>query len=283
MKKILVAIDFSDCSLNALEHAITIANKADAGIELMYVIRPDSSKEIFTEGAKTVSSMAKEKFDGLIEKYQPLLGNNKLTYLVKEGKVYHEIVKEAEGKEVFLVMAGTHGASGFEEFWIGSNANRIISASPCPVITIRAGIDVKRPLNKILLPIDSTVETRQKTNFTGYLAKAHNAEIYILSLYSSRVKEIRKNVDLYAKQVALHFEEEGITYHMEQAEADNISDKMIEFANKIDANLISIMTEQETTTSNLWMGPYAHQTVNHSPVPVLSIHSKDLLASGAGF
>ncbi len=61
MKQILVAIDFSDCSLNALEHAITIAEKAEAGVELMYVIKPDSSREMFTEGPNTVSSMVKDK------------------------------------------------------------------------------------------------------------------------------------------------------------------------------------------------------------------------------
>jgi nucleotide-binding universal stress UspA family protein len=58
---------------------------------------------------------------------------------------------------------------------------------------------------------------------------------------------------------------------------------MIEMAKKLDANLISIMTEQETRTSNLWMGPFAHQTVNHSPIPVLSIHPKEVHATGQGF
>ena len=59
MKKILVAIDFSDCSLNALEHAITIANKAEAGVEMMFVIKPDSSREMFTEGPQTLSSWSR--------------------------------------------------------------------------------------------------------------------------------------------------------------------------------------------------------------------------------
>ena len=283
MSKIIVAIDFSVCSMNALQHALSIAQKCMKDLILVWVQKPVSEKDKFDKPLKDPVKDVEKQFQELVSKYQPELPNNKISFKIRTGKVYREITAEAKETHAMLVVAGTHGASGFEEFWIGSNANRIITASPCPVITIRAGIDVKRPLNRILLPIDSTVETRQKTNFTGYLAKAHNAEIYILSLYSSRVKEIRKDVDLYAKQVALHFEEEGITYHMEHAEADNISDKMIEFAKKIDANLISIMTEQETTTSNLWMGPYAHQTVNHSPVPVLSIHSKDLLASGAGF
>ena len=61
-------------------------------------------------------------------------------------------------------------------------------------------------------------------------------------------------------------------YKEEFIETDHITEATIEYANKVNANLISIMTEQETKTSNLWLGPYASQMVNHSPVPVLSIH-----------
>ena len=190
MKMILVAVDFSECSINALEHGITIANKADAGIEMMFVVKPDSSKDIFTEGAQTLSAMVKDKFEELVEKYQPKLGKNKLTYLVKQGKVYQEIISEADKKEVFLVIAGTHGSSGFEEFWMGSNANRIVSALRKPVITIRGGVSISRDLEKIILPLDSTPETRQKVPFTAYMAKIFNAEVHILRVYTSNVEAV---------------------------------------------------------------------------------------------
>ncbi|HOX77549.1 MAG TPA: universal stress protein [Bacteroidales bacterium] len=279
MKKILVAIDFSECSINALEHAITIARKADAGIEMIFVIRPDSSREMFTEGPQTMSAMVKDKFDELVEKYQPLMGKNKLEYLIKEGKVYHEIVKEADKKEIFLVMAGTHGSSGFEEFWMGSNANRIVSAIKKPVITIRGGVSINRHLEKIILPLDSTPETRQKVPFTAYMARIFDAEVHVLRVYTSSVKAVIRKVDSYAEQVVKHLEEDNIKYVLESVEADNISDSTIEYALKVNANLISIMTEQETAAKNLLLGPYAQQMVNHSPIPVLSIHPKELLVA----
>ena len=58
-----------------------------------------------------------------------------------------------------------------------------------------------------------------------------------------------------------------------------ITDATIEYALKVDANLISIMTEQEKTTKNLWLGAYAQQMVNHSPIPVMSIHSIEYMRS----
>jgi nucleotide-binding universal stress UspA family protein len=279
MKKILVAIDFSDCSINALEHAITIANKAESDVEMIFVIKPDSSREMFTEGPQTLSVMIRDRFDELVEKYHHRMGKNKLAYLITEGKVYSEIVKEADKKDYFLVVAGTHGSSGFEEFWMGSNANRIVSAIKKPVITIRGGVNIKRHLEKIVLPLDSTPETRQKVPFTAYMAKIFNAEVHILRVYTSNVKAVIRKVDSYSEQVVKHLEEENIKYVLESVHADNLTDSTIEYALRINANLISIMTEQEITAKNLLLGPYAQQMVNHSPIPVLSIHPKELLVA----
>jgi nucleotide-binding universal stress UspA family protein len=223
--------------------------------------------------------MVKDKFDEMIEKYQPMMGTNKLTYLIREGKVYHEIVNEADKKEIFLVMAGTHGSSGFEEFWIGSNANRIVSALRKPVITIRGGVSINRNLEKIVLPLDSTPETRQKVPFTAYMAKIFDAEVHILKVYTSKVLAIVRRIDSYADQVVKHLQEENIRYVIESVQSDNLTDSTIEYALKVNANLISVMTEQEISAKNLLLGPYAQQMVNHSPIPVLSIHPKDLLVS----
>jgi len=221
--------------------------------------------------------MVKDKFDELVEKYQPKMENNKIGFMIREGKVYQEIVKEADKKDFFLVIAGTHGSSGFEEFWIGSNAYRIVSALRKPVITIRGGVNINRDLQKIVLPLDSTPETRQKVPFSGYMAKIFNAEVHILRVYTSSVTAVVRKIDSYAEQVVKHLEEENIKYVLESVHADNLTDSTIEYALKVKANLISIMTEQETATKNLLLGPYAQQMVNHSPVPVLSIHPKELL------
>jgi len=282
MSKIIVAIDFSDCSINAFLHALSIAQKCQSDLMLVWVGKSASDKDKFDE-PRDPSREVIVQFEELIKKYKPELPHNKIEYKIRTGKVYKEIADEARESDALLVVTGTHGATIFVEFWIGSNANRIVSLSPCPVITIRGGIDILRPLKKIVLPIDSSMETRQKATFTAYIAKQHEAEVYILSLYTSKVKAMRQNVDLYSQQVATYMDEKGIRNNIESVVADNISDAMIDYAKKVDANLISMMTQQETNTINLWMGPYAQQTVNRSPIPVLSIHPMNTLAAGSGF
>jgi nucleotide-binding universal stress UspA family protein len=281
MNKIVVAIDFSDCSINAFLHALSIADHCNGELILVWVQKSAGDKEKFVEKTKDVTSDVKVAFEDLIAKYQPEHPKVKITWKIRTGKVYKEVTDEAKAVKAMLVVTGTHGASGFEAFWIGSNANKIVSASSCPVITIRGGINIMRPLTKIVTPIDSSDETRQKATFTAIMANFHNAEVYVVKLYTSKIKDIRRNVDRYAEQVIQHFEEEGVRYHVDQTECENISDATIAYAKGIDANLIVVMTSQEA--ASIFMSPYAHQIVNHSPIPVLSIHPKQTLAAGQAF
>lgn len=276
-KLILTGIDFSDCSINALEHAVSIAAKANADLTMVWVNRPVSGKEIYQINQEDIVSEAIKRFEQLVKKYQPLLPEGKINFLVRKGKVYQEIVAAADETDAFLIVIGTHGSSGFEEFWIGSNANRIVTATSRPIITIRGGVDISRTIRKIVMPIDSTVESRQKVPLTALIAKYFNAEIFVLAMNTSTFESVREMVKEYVCQVERYLTENEVNYTIQEIEADNITDITIEYAVKIGANLISIMDEQETSTANLWLGPYAQQMVNHSPVPVLCVHAKDLV------
>ena len=272
-KVILVGIDFSDCSINALEHAITIARKAKAGIAMVWINHLDYSKEIFSVEPQNLEKEVTNRFEEIVKKYKYHLHGEKIEYHIRKGKVYKEMCLVANEIDAFLVVIGTHGSSGFEEFWIGSNANRMVSACSRPIITIRGGIDIGTDLKKIVLPLDSTKITRQKLPLTALLAKYFNSEIHIIGLFTTTSDDIRYRVRNYVTQAEEYLDENKIRYKSSFLDADNITEETINYASKIGANLISVMTEQETSTSNLIFGPYASQMVNHSPIPVLSIHA----------
>lgn len=277
-KTILVGIDFSDCSINALEHAVNIAQKGTADVVMVWVNKPDNTQNIYDIPNTDVLAQAGKRLEKLVETHQPKLSQGKLSFITRSGKVYQEIVAAAEELDVFLIVIGTHGSSGFEEFWIGSNANRIVSATERPIITIRGGVDIKRTISKIVMPIDSTLETRQKVPITALLAKYYDAEIHILATHITSVEDVRQRIRDYIAQVERYLKENYIRYVVAEVDAGNITDATIEYATGIGANLISIMDEQEKTASNIWLGPYAQQMVNHSPIPVLVVHAQDYVA-----
>jgi len=269
-KKIIVGIDFSNCSVNALEHAISIAKRAKANITMVWVNHLDYSKEIFSVEPKQLLKEVKERLDDMVTKYS--VGGLEIDYIIRKGKVYKEICDAGTELDAFLIIVGTHGSSGFEEFWIGSNANRIVSSSKIPTITIRGGIDVGRDLKRIVMPFDSTKVTRQKMPITALLAGYFNSEVHLLGLFTSSLDDIRFRIRNYISQAEEYLAENNIKYQTTYIEVHNITEATLNYANSIDANLISIMTEQETSTANIWLGPYAAQMVNHSAMPVLSVH-----------
>lgn len=276
-KEILVAVDFSKCSIKALEFAISIANGVDANVMMVYVDKPQSTESVYSKRGLEHQTKLIAMFDKIVKQHKPSLVNGRLEYKIRKGKIYGEMANQAKYGDSFLLVAGTHGVSGFEEFWIGSNAFRFVTSAPCPVITIReAFIWNRKHITKIILPIDSSIETRQKVPFTTDLAKAFNAEIHILGVYATKVKDVIGVMEGYAYQAMEYIREKGVQCHYKKFYCDNITNGAINYAKEIKAELISIMTEHEGSSKSIWLGTYAQQMVNHSPVPVLSIHSKDI-------
>ena len=271
MKKvIIVGMDFSEGSINALNFAVKIANYTDSNIMLLWVDKKKNAGTVYSN-AFDPRLEAKNRFEDLIEEFSPRLKSGKFLYKIRNGKVHKEIVNQAKYHDAFLIIAGSHGTSGFEEFWIGSNANRVVSSCDQPVITIRGGNDIGTDLKIIVIPIDSTNITRQKLPITALLAKYFDSEVHIIGLKTSTVKDIRFLVEKYVLQAEEYFRDNGIKYTSKLIDTDNITKETLKYAEDVNANLISIMTEQETTTANLFLGPYASQMVNHSKIPVLSI------------
>ncbi len=273
MKQILVAFDFSKNAHKALDYALLFANKTGANLNLVWVDNtstPDNELNI----QQDLRIETKKYFDDIIYKYQPLMKNGNLDVVLRKGKVYNEIAMVARKTEADLVFAGTHGVSGFEQYWIGSNAYRIVTCSPCPVITIRSEYNFDNGINRILLPLDSTAETHHKLPFACKLATYFNAEIHLLILYTSNLTVIRNRMKSHAEKAMACFDEKGIKYRTREMEVDQIVSSVLAYANEVRADMISIMTEQTTTTASKFLGPYAQQLINNSLLPVLSLQSK---------
>lgn len=275
-KTILAAVDFSKGSLRALKYAISIANKIDANVLMCWVLKPDNDS-IFVNSSDKLIAEAKKRFDELVKKHEKDLKNGKLEYKIRKGKVHVEIANQAKYSDVSMIIAGTHGISGFEEHWLGSNARRIVTSAPCPVLTMRYDYCHTNKIKKMALPIDVTISSRQKVPLATELAKIFDAEIHVIATANSKAD--KRAVSKYCEQVHKYLKDNGIKY--KKAETNKKPSEIIEYAQSADINLIVIMTEQEPSTISLLLGASAEQVVTHSPIPVLSVHTKELYSTTA--
>jgi nucleotide-binding universal stress UspA family protein len=279
MDTIIVAIDFSKTSIHALEYAIFLANQMKTHVMMVWVDNQSTPESIFSEDSAELREEAKRNLDELMARYGQSLKNGDLTFKIRKGKVYTEISQLARQLEARLVITGTHGVTGFEEYWIGSNAYRIVINSPCPVITVRNQYDFSNGIRNIVLPIDETRSTCQKVPFTVHFARIFGATVHILAFYSTTLKALHNKVDNCIAEVKKQLDMQGIRNTVESMVAENVSLATIDYSNKVNAELVAIMTEQETTASNILLGQYAQQMVNYSNVPVLSIHPGEIFTA----
>ena len=276
MKWIVVAIDFSKCSIHALEYAIETANRIKANILMVWIDSSVSSEYVFPEEECEIRFERKRHFEKLQEKYKDKLTGGKFDYKLRKGKVYVEVAKQAKNVKAELLICGTHGISGFEEFWIGSNAYKIVIHSSCPVITVRVDFKLKSLINKILLPIDGSAQTAKKVFYAAKFAKYSNSEVHVLALYSNSVKAIKRRTDNSVKTVKKYLEENNIPCKINSLISENITFATMDYASKNDIDLIAIMTEQEITPSRSILGTTAQQIISNSASPVLCIHENGL-------
>lgn len=275
MKNIVVAVDFSSGSLHALKYAISIANKVKSDILMIWVDKTASPESIYSGQVKSYRGEVIKRFNEIIETYQPTFTGGKLDYKMRKGKIYHEIVTTAKNKKAELIVTGSHGVSGFEEYWIGSNANRIVGNSCCPVITVRNGFDIKKNIRIIILPIDNANHTLIKVPCTAKIAKMFDAEVHILMVFTTPLKTMHKRVENYTDKAKKYFDQENVKYKVETIQTQNSTKGTIDYAKKINADLISIVTERENYKNVGLIGPCAQQIVNHSPIPVLCVQDTD--------
>jgi nucleotide-binding universal stress UspA family protein len=272
MKNMIIPIDFSEDSLKGIELALLFTRKQYTNIQLVYVQKKSAdynSPGYFEEEKK----WAEKKFKDIIASYEPRLGNDsRLRYIIKSGKIYKEIVSQVESYKEAMVITSTHGASGFEEFFMGSNAFKIISATEKPVLTIRTK-SIPDDIRQIVMPLDVTVDSRQKVPITAALAELFGAEVHIITVTSSRGQRITKRLEAYSKQAAGYFTAKKVPFRQKSLYGENLVDLIVIYADSVNADLISIMKEQSRSLS--FMGNLTHQLLNHATIPVLTLSNKE--------
>lgn len=282
MKKILVPIDFSPNSKNALRIAAEIAVKYGAAIELLHAnvaaiysipLSEYASASVYAEDQGYDESASR-----LLEKVKNELRENtafaklKVDTRVEEGYLHSCIRKVADEDEVDLVVMGTKGAAGVNEFLVGSNTEKVIRTAPCPVLAVPEGTE-KFTLKTVLLP--STLKDDQKGIFR-YLAawqKVFGFNVKVLYLNNPSGFPTDGSAEAAKNRLA---EAAGLAKpEVIMAMGSFFEDSTIlSVADQYDVNMIAMATHQRHGLSHMLFGSVTEDTVNHSNIPVLAVPVK---------
>ena len=278
IKKILIPTDFSETGLLAVEHAIFMARLLKAHLYLLHVVESFEyayslyEPEILTQHSEEVEGiyeMDKEKVDRLAVEISRENGIN-VTALIGNGRPAPGIADAVKNNHIDLIIMGTHGAKGFEEYFIGSNAHKVVNMGLCPVITIQQHAQ-KKGFSNIVMPIDNSLYSRQKTDYVIKLASLFGSKVHILGLLSSSEEIDDKKFIIKLNSVENALKKANIRYTSKTVRGRNIANETMKYSEEAGADLIVIMTEGESALKGNFLTGHAKQIVNHSKIPVLSI------------
>jgi universal stress protein A len=141
VQRILVPVDFSETSKQALEYAYFIANRFDAKLDVLHVWRPSEyagdQMVVLTrsEPELTLSTFLRNHADQQLSAFLQGVPHSK--QLLESGEPAQVIAKVAGEGGYDLVIMGTHGRTGLSHMMMGSVAEKVVRMAPCPVLTYR--------------------------------------------------------------------------------------------------------------------------------------------------
>ncbi len=143
VRSVLVPIDFSACSLAALQHAFALAAPRRSTVHLLHVVDPIASG--LGEGAPIASGVLTRFEDRLNRLTDGVQARDAKTEVhVAVGSIEPEILHMVDRYAVDLIVMGTHGASGWGHLLLGGTTERVVRRAPCPVLTVKERRSARR-------------------------------------------------------------------------------------------------------------------------------------------
>lgn len=274
IKSILVPTDFSACANKALLQAIIISERTGAKLVLIHVVEVMTSVipgEMLTQGGVT-EKMIEVSRKNLKDLAAKIKLENKLDveYVSYNGRVYDNIIRAAHIHNSDLIIMGTHGTSGVQEWLFGSNAFSVVSNSTIPVLTINLDFQGSS-IRRIVFPFNEDLITLKKIEHVILIAKVLYSSVLLFGFTEN--KEFTSIVSLFnkGKKLAAIFEKEQIACTFSIFHGDNYAEEILNFANEEDADMITVVTSSGNNSDKLLKAKSAKLLINHANIPVLCV------------
>ncbi|HEU4716957.1 MAG TPA: universal stress protein [Bacteroidia bacterium] len=275
VRNILVPVDFSETSRKALAHASFLARLTKSHMDIIHVLPVSPyyleipEPMLYVNNHSEVNQLVGGKLEEFSDEIHGIYGIRP-RHILAHGQVAYEIVKAAREGKADLVIMGTHGAKGFEELFIGSNAHKVVTLAPCPVITIQEHAG-NPGFRNIVLPIDRSRHSREKVETALSFALLYQSVIHILGLLDGDDENEYGKLQIVLDQVQHAVEHAGLAFSRHTIRGGNLASEALKYGISVNADLIIILTDHESALTGIFPGPLARQIVNHSRIPVMSL------------
>lgn len=263
MKKILVPVDFSETSENALFFACSLFGTSAVEITLLHIYGTQSTALIMKSIDGVLIKDAKQKLHALVEKVKEKIPEVQLKTRLAKNYPVQSIVSLGDNDNYDFIIMGTKGASGLKEVFLGSVAGGVIAKSKVPVIVIPSTY-AYRNIDTIVFALNN-VQLLKSISLEPLLQlkKVNNSKINILHVADHQSSEINKSLkeikDLDATVVYT-------------SSTGNINKDINDYLITHGAELLCLIRSKKDLIDRIFSDSVTLKQTFNSPLPLLVLH-----------
>jgi len=272
MKKILIPTDFSKYADEAIEVGAQIAKKNNSEIILIHMLElPTHMNDAISEEKSIPEVMLfKRKADETLKniKNRPYLSEIKVTEVIRLDGATNGINNYIkQNADIDLIVMGSHGASGINEIFIGSNTEKVVRRSEVPVLVIKnrvTNFDVK----KIIFASDFSQEIKAPFKKVIQFTKMFGAKLNLVMICTPNSFKSTSAARNIVNEFVSEFDMPEYTF--ETYNENNIEKGIINYSEENNGDVIAFCTHGRTALNHFFSGSISEDLVNHASKPVLT-------------
>lgn len=276
-KNILVPTDFSNCATNALHYAADLALTLKAKIHLYHTYHLPILIRSYAAGLIDLNQELKEESEARLKK---ALDAFKVKYPTVDvqgeteyGLLMDQVPSAIKRYESDLIVMGTKGASGLDEYLVGSNAAYLIEATKLPVLVIPEQATFTSP-KKIAFTTDFQFGDVESLKKLAELMGAFKPEITVVHLSTHPITRLTKDAELmdwFKEMVEEHVAYPNISFQNKIRNTDNLTD-IDKFITDNQMDMVAMSTRQKSFLKKLFTGSLTRKMAYHTHLPLLAFH-----------
>ncbi|WP_396163059.1 universal stress protein [Flavobacterium sp.] len=271
MKRILVPTDFSKHAEYALKVAAQIAKKSGGEIFLVHMLElPTSGNDAISTAHEIPELMlfknaAINKLDSIMSA-EYLSGVN-ISKIIQFEMAFDGIIKNGKAHNVDLIVMGSHGASGFQEMFIGSNTEKVVRNSDVPVLVIKRE-ESDFNANNFVFASDFSEEIKNPFEKVVGFANKFNSHLHLVTINTPNNFKSTRVAQKAMDEFVAEFKINNCSTHIYNDV--NVEKGILHFAKGINADIIGMSTHGRKGLSHFFNGSISEDLVNHAKRPVIT-------------
>lgn len=275
-KDIVVPVNFSNDTENSIEEAVFLSRLLKSKIHLINIIEITdwwSNMVISKDIKEKLSTLSFENLKNIANKYEDV----EFEFQVLYGRIHEQILQYSESVSAGLIVLCDKHKEDIKKKVLGSIVTHIITESKIPVITIKNKIDTE--ISNIVIPVDLSDDIETQIISALAFNKNCNAKLHFVSVLFDSYRNRNRRIKSKAKRLERKLKDYDVEYSINlirKRKAYAYQD-ILEYSEKVNSDLVFIMTHKEKVKFDNYIGAFAHQIINYSKVPVLTITSQAAL------